>query len=106
MNTQEARYLFAAALNDSLASLSAMSLSAVSLSGMRSRASATHINSTPSSLERSYWRMKDSTAVCRSAFARTRATSSVARASTRSRSAGGKAAWATSSSIARVSSRQ
>ena len=57
-------------------SLSRISLSAVALSGMRSSASATHMSSTPSSLERSYWRMKDSTALCWSARARTRATSS------------------------------
>ncbi len=42
-------------------SLSRISASAVSWSGMRSSASATHISSTPSSLPRSYWRMKDST---------------------------------------------
>ena len=42
-------------------SLSRISLSAVRVSGMRSSASATHISSTPSSLDRSYWRMNDST---------------------------------------------
>ena len=53
-------------------SLSRISLSAVSWSGMRSSASATHISSTPSSLPRSYWRMKASIAPWSWARARTR----------------------------------
>ncbi len=74
-------------------SLSRISLSAVSSSGMRSSASATHISSTPSSLPRSYWRMKASIAPCWRARARTRATRSVAVACTAARSASGRRAW-------------
>ena len=68
-------------------SLSRISRSAVSSSGMRSSASATHISSTPSSLPRSYWRMKASIAPWSAARARTRRTRSVAVACTAARSA-------------------
>src|SRR5579859_729435 len=86
-------------------SLSRISLSAVPLSGIRSSASATHISSTPSSEDRSYWRMKDSTALWSLARRRTRDTRSAARSITFSRSTGGKVAWASRSLTASVSSR-
>ena len=55
-------------------SLSRISLSAVAWSGMRSRASATHISSTPSSEDRSYSRMKASTMAGSAARTRVRST--------------------------------
>src|SRR5690606_11765945 len=86
-------------------SLSRISLSAVSWSGMRSSASATHISSTPSSLPRSYWRMKASIAPWWAARARTRRTRSVARASTSAWRAGSRRACSSSSRTWVVSSR-
>ena len=64
---------------------------------MRNKASATHISSTPSSDDRSYWRMNRSTTVWSWALARTRNTSSLARVSTNSRSAAVRLARAMSS---------
>ena len=86
-------------------SLSRISLSVVVLSGMRSKASATHISNTPSSLDKSYWRMKDSTTLWSLARARTRVTSAAARSTTCSRSAGGRSAWSSRSLTVSVSSR-
>ena len=86
-------------------SLSRISLSVVIVSGMRSSASATHISSTPSSLDRSYWRMKDSTTLWSFARERTRLTSAAARSTTSSRSSGGRSAWSSRSLTASVSSR-
>ena len=79
------------------ASLSRISLSAVSWSGMRSSASATHISSTPSSLPRSYWRMKASMAPWSLARTRTRPTRSAASACTLACSSAGRRACASSS---------
>ena len=86
-------------------SLSRISLSAVSGSGMRSSASATHISSTPSSLPRSYWRMKASiTPWCR-ARTRTRLTRSAAAACAALRSASGRRACSSRARTCSASSR-
>ena len=73
-------------------SLSRISLSAVARSGMRSSASATHISSTPSSLDRSYWRMKASTISGSAPRTRVRSTRPVATACTCACSASGRRA--------------
>ena len=86
-------------------SLSRISLSAVARSGMRSRASATHISSTPSSLDRSYWRMKASTMPGSAARMRVRPTRATAVAWTLACSSAGRRAWSSSSARCSASSR-
>ena len=73
-------------------SLSAISFSAVSSSGIRNRASARHINTTPSSEERSYSCMNASSTPCSAFRLRTEATRLQARSFTRSEADGSRRA--------------